>query len=101
MFYDAASFSFAHLISAKRLNASSPDGKIYHPVEHGAEFLRKVRGRFEHIRNHGGPAQFIRDLFDRNELYEDIRVECGEAESERFRQDVREAIAALTPAHTG
>lgn len=100
VFYDAASFSFAHLISAKRLDASPPDRKIHHPVEHGAEFLRKVRGRFEHIRNHGGPAQFIRDLFDRDELYEDIRVECGEAESERFKHDVREAIAALN-AHTG
>lgn len=99
-FYDALSFSFAHLISAKRLDRSPPDGKIHHPVEHGSEFIRKLRGRFEHIRNHGGPAQFIRDLFDRADLYEDVRLECGATESERFERDVKEAIARLTPSHT-
>lgn len=100
-FYDALSFSFAHLISAKRLDRSPPDGKLHHPVEHGTEYMRKLRGRFEHIRNHGGPAQFIRDLFDRDELYEDVRLECGAEESAVFRRDVEEAIACLTPSHTG
>lgn len=99
-FYDERSFSFAHLISAKRLDRSPPDEKIYHPVEHGTEFMRKLRGRFEHIRNHGGPAQYIRDLFDRDDLYEDVRLECGEAESEHFRSDVKVAIARLTPSHS-
>jgi hypothetical protein len=99
-FYDALSFSFAHLISARRLDRSPPDGKLHHPVEHGTEYMRKLRGRFEHIRNHGGPAQFIRDLFDRDELYEDVRLECGAEESAVFKRDVGEAIVRLTPSHT-
>ena len=94
-FYSDKTFSFAFPIPDSRIRTARPDGKIYHPVDVGSEYIRKVRGRFEHIRNHGGPAQFIRELFDRHQLYEDISLECGSDESERFTLDVRAAIAAL------
>jgi hypothetical protein len=95
-FYNNATFNFAFPQPDRRLRELRPDGKIYHPVDKGSEYIRKVRGRFEHIRNNGGPAAFIRDLFERPELIDNIQMECGPEESARFAADVEEAIRRLS-----
>ena len=94
--YDHTTFSYQFPFSEQRFRLRGRDGMIYHPVLKSDAFLRKVRGMFEHIRNGGGPGLFIHDLFDRPELIEDIRLECGSDAADQFLSDVRAAATALS-----
>ena len=94
-FYDSQSFSYAYPISLQRFNGMAADGRIYHPVLASGAFLRKIRSMFEHVRLNAGPASLMRGLFDRQDLYDDIRAECGDGDADSFAADVRAALDGL------
>ncbi len=94
-FYHDQTFSYAFPISLERFGSMPRDGQIYHPVLQGDAFLRKIRSMFDHVCLNRGPPSLLRGLFARQDLYDDIRAECGAETSERFEADVRDGLATL------
>lgn len=92
------SFTFTRPISADRLDATPPDGLLYHPVLSGERFGRKLRNLLDGDRHETPPAaHFIRTYTPA--VLQDLRHECGDAAADAFAAEVALAVmVADTPA---